>query len=62
MNRNEKKKLTWIDSWIKRYTKGAARRMKRSDKKRSNRFMRNYDKELCREESEEINNERPEQT
>ena len=53
MNRNEKKKLTWIDSWVKRYTKGAARRMKRSDKKRSNRFMRNYDKKLCREDIED---------
>ena len=53
MNRNEKKKLTWIDTWTKWYTKGAARRMKRSDKKRSNRFMRNYDKKLCREDIED---------
>jgi len=49
MNRNEKKKLTWIDKWTKWYTKGASRRMKRSDKKRNNRFMRNYNKKICRE-------------
>ena len=49
MNRNEKKKLTWIDTWTKYYVKGASRRMKRSDKKRNNRFMRNYNKKICRE-------------
>ena len=53
MNRNEKKKLTWIDIWTKWYTKGAARRMKRSDKRRNNRLMRQHDKEVCREELEE---------
>ncbi len=47
MIRNEKKKLTWVDTWTKVYTKGASMRMKRSDKKRNNRFMRNYDKRIC---------------
>ena len=49
MNRNEKKKVTWIDTWIKWYTKGAARRMKRNDKKRNKKLMREHDKDMCRE-------------
>lgn len=49
--RSEKKKITWIDTWAKHglYTKGACRRMKRSDKKRCNKEMRKYNKELCKE-------------
>lgn len=51
MNRNEKKKITWIDTWAKFYTAGSRRRLKRTEKKRNSKFMRKYGKKKCEEET-----------
>lgn len=50
MNRNEKKKITWIDTWAKFYTDGARRRLKRTEKRRNSKLMRKIAKEKCQEE------------
>lgn len=51
-SRSEKKKFTWIDSWAKWYTDNARMRMRRSEKHYNNKFMRRYNKRICKEEED----------
>lgn len=50
MNYNEKKKLTWIDTWSVFYTDKARMRTKREEKRRNARLMRKINKEIIRKE------------
>ena len=52
-NRNEKKKLTFIDVWYKWYTDKARHRQHKSDKHFANRKFRLISKEMCRKGLEE---------
>jgi hypothetical protein len=54
---NEWKKLSWLDTWWRVYTKKAGRRQHRDDKKRAREKQRSYNKKLIQKEMDEYYDE-----